>query len=246
MYSEDLLFHGRSKEQTTTLLIQKRKTEIHQKACLLPPMDSTLRYGFSKEQLRGVDADAIWKAVNQGSKERSLLESTIDRKKTPNGMPQQPPAVSAPASRSQKINTHESLEEEFGNVSGKVDEHHDPQHPAATLVPPLLAPDDSVIPIAIIGMSCRLPGGASNIEKFWELASEGRSAWSKIPENRFNVDAFYHPDSDRTNCVRCRILFSLTRREWLIRSLDERQSRSLSRRNGLHSVRRTLLQYKPK
>ncbi|MDR1493924.1 MAG: hypothetical protein LBT05_14580 [Planctomycetaceae bacterium] len=47
-------------------------------------------------------------------------------------------------------------------------------------------------PIAIIGMACRLPG-AKNIDEFWSMLSEGRSALGKIPENRFNRELFYDP-----------------------------------------------------
>ncbi|KAL2807721.1 hypothetical protein BJX63DRAFT_61499 [Aspergillus granulosus] len=49
------------------------------------------------------------------------------------------------------------------------------------------------MPIAIIGMSCRFPGDATSPEKLWKLVSEGRSAWTEIPNDRFDQDAFYHP-----------------------------------------------------
>ena len=48
--------------------------------------------------------------------------------------------------------------------------------------------------IAIIGMSCRFPAGANNPEKYWQLLSDGRDGWSKVPADRWNEDAFYHPD----------------------------------------------------
>ncbi|KAJ5135703.1 Acyl transferase/acyl hydrolase/lysophospholipase [Penicillium bovifimosum] len=51
--------------------------------------------------------------------------------------------------------------------------------------------------MAIIGMSCRLPGDVSTADEFWNLCSRGRSAWSPIPKNRFNPESFYHPDPDR-------------------------------------------------
>ncbi|KAL2829478.1 hypothetical protein BDW59DRAFT_159066 [Aspergillus cavernicola] len=50
------------------------------------------------------------------------------------------------------------------------------------------------MPLAIVGMSCRFGGGASNPEKLWDMLAEGRSAWSPVPKSRFNQDAFYHPD----------------------------------------------------
>ncbi|MBD2523535.1 type I polyketide synthase [Nostoc sp. FACHB-133] len=51
-------------------------------------------------------------------------------------------------------------------------------------------------PIAIIGMSCRLPGGVNNPENYWNLLHNGVDAISKIPAQRWPVDEFYHPDPD--------------------------------------------------
>ncbi|KAH8651356.1 reducing type I polyketide synthase [Xylariales sp. PMI_506] len=53
------------------------------------------------------------------------------------------------------------------------------------------------MPIAIIGMSCRFPGEATSPEGLWQMCAEGRSAWSEIPQDRFNKDAFYHPSGDK-------------------------------------------------
>ena len=51
-------------------------------------------------------------------------------------------------------------------------------------------------PIAIIGMSCRLPGGANSIKEYWNLILAGEDCTSDIPKERFDVDDFY--DSDRS------------------------------------------------
>ncbi|KAM0541306.1 hypothetical protein ACHAPJ_013300 [Fusarium lateritium] len=52
-------------------------------------------------------------------------------------------------------------------------------------------------PIAIIGLSCRFPGDATNPEKFWELMSESRGAWSEIPKDRFNAASFHYPEPSK-------------------------------------------------
>ncbi|KAF7554212.1 hypothetical protein G7Z17_g3048 [Cylindrodendrum hubeiense] len=52
-------------------------------------------------------------------------------------------------------------------------------------------------PIAIIGLSCKFAGDASNPENFWKMLSEGRNAWSEIPSTRFNPKGTYHPDSQK-------------------------------------------------
>ncbi|KAI0506887.1 putative polyketide synthase [Xylaria bambusicola] len=51
-------------------------------------------------------------------------------------------------------------------------------------------------PLAIVGMACRFSGGVTSPEKLWDFVSKGRSGWSKIPEERFNQQSFYHPKSD--------------------------------------------------
>ncbi|KXJ86344.1 hypothetical protein Micbo1qcDRAFT_209040 [Microdochium bolleyi] len=51
-------------------------------------------------------------------------------------------------------------------------------------------------PIAIVGMGCRLPGSVSSPEDLWQLLSEGRDGWSKVPADRWNAEAFYHPDGE--------------------------------------------------
>ena len=62
--------------------------------------------------------------------------------------------------------------------------------------------DDKMEPIAVIGFAARLPGDATSAEAFWQMLYEGRSARSEIPKERFNIDAFYHPDNNRTDTVR--------------------------------------------
>jgi hypothetical protein len=48
-------------------------------------------------------------------------------------------------------------------------------------------------PIAIVGMGCRLPGGASDPDSFWKLLSEGADVVGEIPVDRWDADAYYDP-----------------------------------------------------
>ncbi|KAI1171815.1 lovastatin nonaketide synthase [Nemania sp. FL0916] len=52
-------------------------------------------------------------------------------------------------------------------------------------------------PIAIIGAACRLPGEASSLDGLWNMMRNSRSAHARVPEDRWDADAFYHPDPDR-------------------------------------------------
>ncbi|KAH8698795.1 putative polyketide synthase [Talaromyces proteolyticus] len=53
--------------------------------------------------------------------------------------------------------------------------------------------------IAIVGMSCRMPGGAVDTEQFWELLENGLDVHRKIPADRFDVDTHYDPAGKRVN-----------------------------------------------
>jgi malonyl CoA-acyl carrier protein transacylase len=51
-------------------------------------------------------------------------------------------------------------------------------------------------PIAIIGMGCRFPGGASTPKRFWELLKKGVDAITEVPRERWNLDDYYDPDPE--------------------------------------------------
>ncbi|KAM0323352.1 hypothetical protein ACHAQA_008945 [Verticillium albo-atrum] len=49
-------------------------------------------------------------------------------------------------------------------------------------------------PIAVVGSSCRFPGSLNTPSKLWEFLKDPTDLLTKIPKERFNADAFYHPD----------------------------------------------------
>jgi acyl transferase domain-containing protein len=49
-------------------------------------------------------------------------------------------------------------------------------------------------PIALVGIGCRFPGGASNPSKLWDLLANPRDVARKIPNDRFHLGRFYHKE----------------------------------------------------
>lgn len=56
-------------------------------------------------------------------------------------------------------------------------------------------------PIAVVGMGCRFPGGVDSPESFWALLREGRDAIREVPRDRWDIDAYYHPDPDEPGSI---------------------------------------------
>jgi acyl transferase domain-containing protein len=53
-------------------------------------------------------------------------------------------------------------------------------------------------PIAIVGMGCRLPGGANTPESLWRSLCDGVQTAREVPSDRWNGDAWYDPDLSAT------------------------------------------------
>ena len=51
--------------------------------------------------------------------------------------------------------------------------------------------------IAIVGVGCRFPGGASTPDEFWTLLRDGRDAVVECPRDRWDAGRYYDADPDR-------------------------------------------------
>lgn len=55
--------------------------------------------------------------------------------------------------------------------------------------------EGSVLPVAIVGMGMRLPGGIHTSDDLWKMLVGKRSTRCEIPSTRFSVDGFHSPTS---------------------------------------------------
>jgi 1-acyl-sn-glycerol-3-phosphate acyltransferase len=51
-----------------------------------------------------------------------------------------------------------------------------------------------MIPVAIVGIGCRFPGGADSPASFWQLLRDGVDAIAEAPPERLDLDRLYDPD----------------------------------------------------
>jgi len=64
-------------------------------------------------------------------------------------------------------------------------------------------------PIAVVGMACRLPGGANDPEALWQMLRRGDNTSVPIPAERWESEHFYHPSPDApgtTHAVRANFI----------------------------------------
>jgi acyl transferase domain-containing protein/acyl carrier protein len=59
-------------------------------------------------------------------------------------------------------------------------------------------------PIAIIGLGCRVPGGANDAESFWRLMRDGVDAIGPLPADRWDTEALYDPDPETPGRIAAR------------------------------------------
>ncbi len=52
----------------------------------------------------------------------------------------------------------------------------------------------SVIPVAIIGMACRLPGGIDSPEQLWDALLRGDDLVTEVPADRWDAEEYYDPE----------------------------------------------------
>ncbi len=56
-------------------------------------------------------------------------------------------------------------------------------------------------PIAVVGMACRLPGGVNTPDDYWQLLHDGVSGVIRVPEDRWDADAYFSDDHTRPGTI---------------------------------------------
>lgn len=63
---------------------------------------------------------------------------------------------------------------------------------------------DSNEDIAVVSMACRLPGGVSTPEEYWQLLERGTDVTNEVPKDRWDANALYDADPDARGKSYCR------------------------------------------
>lgn len=64
-------------------------------------------------------------------------------------------------------------------------------------------------PIAVIGMACRFPGGSDSPAKLWDLLRSPRNLVKRVPTDRFNPTAYFHPNGSHHGTTDCQEAYFL-------------------------------------
>jgi polyketide synthase 5 len=67
-------------------------------------------------------------------------------------------------------------------------------HGSVAATAPPSAGTTPVIPVAVVGMACRLPGGIDAPEQLWEALLRGDDLVTEIPPDRWDADEYYDPE----------------------------------------------------
>ena len=59
-------------------------------------------------------------------------------------------------------------------------------------------------PIAIVGIGCRLPGGANDPDGFWRILRDRVDTIGEVPPDRWDVDAYHDPSGKRPGSITAR------------------------------------------
>lgn len=69
-------------------------------------------------------------------------------------------------------------------------------------------------PVAIVGMGCRLPGNVEDPQAFWELLNNGQDAICEVPEDHWDIEAYYSPDPEALGKI-------ITRKGGFLKQIDK-------------------------
>ncbi|MCJ1263260.1 hypothetical protein MMC22_003130 [Lobaria immixta] len=66
---------------------------------------------------------------------------------------------------------------------------------------PSVTGSDLIEPVAVVGLSFKLPRDASSVDSFWNILMEQRSTATRFPKDRLSDSAVYHPDPNRRGAI---------------------------------------------
>ena len=58
--------------------------------------------------------------------------------------------------------------------------------------------------IAIVGISCRLPGAANNVDSYWDFLLSGKDGICEIPKSRWDLEKYYDEDKTAPGKMYCK------------------------------------------
>ncbi len=201
LYTEEAVRTGAIQEEFQVQAMQAKDTVLletapgHETRCL----NTAFAKHFSTEKIRlleaGMDKKEVWEQLEKLNVGRLRIAAKgIDRQgdKLVN-VPKNEQLdlgmymIGQVATMQNRVISLASLHQNVSIDNYKyIEEAALPEKPVSTEKP---------LDIAIVGMECIFPG-AKNLEEYWRNIILGRDSVTEVPDERWNKELYYHPDSD--------------------------------------------------
>ncbi|MDH6250335.1 acyl transferase domain-containing protein/NAD(P)H-dependent flavin oxidoreductase YrpB (nitropropane dioxygenase family)/NAD(P)-dependent dehydrogenase (short-subunit alcohol dehydrogenase family)/acyl carrier protein [Chryseobacterium sp. H1D6B] len=201
LYTQEAVLTGAIQEEFQVQAMQAKDTVLletapgHETRCL----NTVFARHFTTEKTKlladGMDKKQVWEELEKLNVGRLRIAAKgVDRKGDK--------LVSIPKSEQLELGMYmigqiatmhdrvislETLHEDVGIDNYKyIQQAALPEEPVSTEKP---------LDVAIVGMECIFPG-AKNLEEYWRNIILGKDSVTEVPDERWNKDVYYHPDSE--------------------------------------------------
>ena len=201
LYTQEAVISGAIQEEFQLQALQAKDTVLletapgHETRCLNTAFSQHFNNEKTKLLAAGVDKKEVWEQLEKLNVGRLRIAAKgVDR--------QGDKLVSIPKSEQLDLGMYMigQIATMHDRVISLAELHHDVaidnnEYIQQATLPEEASSTEKPLDVAIIGMECIFPG-AKNLEEYWRNIILGKDSVTEVPDERWNKDIYYQPDSD--------------------------------------------------